>query len=538
MASTYLSKLTREQRDKLLKDLLEIQSGNCFICGDPIDLGNHEGQIDIDHVEPISTGGKDVVENFAATHQSCNRSKQSSNLEIARRLKKFEKHTLELQEDNRHPNLGTVLSLYDGGKYKLNFKLVNGSLQYSFPHVGQNQVVTSPIYEDELSGFRYTFMNIPKEYLHHDDKINPRSIGRNLKKLVEEFHKKLPQLHVALAWIESNKSSKVKVFDGQHKAAAQILLGAKWLPVRIFVDPDKDRLLTANTHAGTTLRQVAFDKSVQHGLGSSLLLDRMRRYQTDLELDEDQDYSEQDLVNHFAGEKAEIRRYVRDWCKNSVTNHNENKLRDYIEYGGRKTDMPLSFSTVEKTFYSYFIYKEMLNTPFNYKMEEGENPRTLETENLVRLMSIIASAIYIDKFDLSRGTKRIEYDVQHGNEVANDHLRAFRMAKEELLHNWLRYVKQVVQSYFITLGKPFNEQKLFQYLIPADCWTNVEKFVKSLSRMSFWVNHDLSLSVFGTKQRYNYWETIFETGSSPDGTRVLPRGLDFMDMIKGEEDAF
>lgn len=131
--------------------------------------------------------------------------------------------------------------------------------------------------KDELSGFHSAFVNLPIEYLYHDDHINPRAIGKNLKKLVEEFHKRLPQLHVALAWVNTTNgnTANIQVFDGQHKAAAQILLGVRILLVRVFINPDTDVLLTANTHAGTTLRQVAFDKSVQRGLGSSLLADRM-----------------------------------------------------------------------------------------------------------------------------------------------------------------------------------------------------------------------------------------------------------------------
>src|SRR6266480_1972829 len=68
------------------------------------------------------------------------------------------------------------------------------------------------------------------------------------------------------------------------------------LPVRIFVDPDFDLLLTANTNAGTTLRQVAFDKSVQRRLGSSILLDRIKRYREERGLNTDfEDFSEKEL---------------------------------------------------------------------------------------------------------------------------------------------------------------------------------------------------------------------------------------------------
>ncbi len=77
----------------------------------------------------------------------------------------------------------------------------------------------------------------------------------------------------------SDHRARVQIFDGQHKAAAQVLLGVRRLPVRVFVNPDLDILLTTNTNAGTTLRQVAFDLSVQRYLGSEIYADRIRRYQ-------------------------------------------------------------------------------------------------------------------------------------------------------------------------------------------------------------------------------------------------------------------
>jgi len=48
----------------------------------------------------------------------------------------------------------------------------------------------------------YFFTVMPIEAIHHDDRINPRAIGPNLRGLIEEFHKGRPQLHVALGWIE------------------------------------------------------------------------------------------------------------------------------------------------------------------------------------------------------------------------------------------------------------------------------------------------------------------------------------------------
>lgn len=539
MGSLYLSRLSEEKRQTLIKDLLKIQANNCFICGKAIDLAVHRNHIDIDHVEPTKVGGKDGPENFAVTHDSCNRAKQASDLRVARILASFDRITESIKSEDRSPNLGDVLSEYEGGKYPLQVTVDGNTLKTSFPHLGRNDILSFPIYEDKISTFRYSFLNLPIQYLHHDNHINPREIGNNLKKLLEEFHRKLPQLHIALGWIDtSQKDPKVYIFDGQHKTAAQNLLGVHDLPIRVFINPNTDILLTANTHAGTTLRQVAFDKSVQRNLGSSLLADRMDRYRRECSrVEGDESFSERDLVNHFKGENREMKRYIIDWIRNSITRDPDNKLRDYIEYGGRGTEMPLSYSTVEKTFYSFFVHGDLLATPFNYKFEEGMNPRQLEIKQIVRLMNVIAEKIYIGMFEHSLGTGRIESTIKKGKRIPELHLRAFRMAKEEVLYNWLRYIRQIVQNYFITTGKPIDEKKLFQYLIPDACWDNIENFVDALRKCPLWVNKDLSLSVFGGKRNNDYWQEIFETGRSPDGVDVMPSGIDLMEMIKPRGDA-
>ena len=535
MPSLYLNRLSPDQRDDLKKSLLNGQHGNCFICGKLIDPSLHGDNIDIDHVEPISVGGRDGPENFAVAHDSCNRTKQASDLRVARILAFYQDLVSGIEEENRSPNLGDVLSKRGGSKYDLPVAVDGRCLKISFPQIGENEIVACPVYEDELSGFRYSFLHVPIEYLYHDDHINPRAIGSNLRKLVEEFHKKLPQLHVSLGWIDTSKGNRtpLKIFDGQHKAAAQVLLGARRLPVRVFIDPDTDVLLTANTHAGTTLRQVAFDKSVQRSLGSSLLADRMDRYRRDLgKDDEDESFSERDLVNHFKGESREMKRYVIDRIRDSVTGYADNQLRDYIDYGGRGTERPLSYSTIDKTFYSFFIGGDLLTTPFNHRAEEGLNPRELEIVQIVRLMNIIAKIIFVGKFDHSRGTRRIENDIVKGKDMPEPHLRAFRMAKEEVTYNWLRYIRQIVHFYFINLGNPIDERKLFQYPIPDQCWDNIENFVDALARLSLWTNRDLAGSVFGGKRNYDYWQAIFESGRATDGTSVMPNGINIIEMVQ------
>ncbi len=224
------------------------------------------------------------------------------------------------------------------------------------------------------------------------------------------------------------------------------MLGAKAMPVRVFIDPNPDTLITANTNAGTTLKQVAFDKSVQRHLGSTLFWDRVERYRAETNRREDDlGFSERDLVTYFKGQSREMKRYILDAVRDGVTSSADNKLRDFIDYGGRGKERPLSYSSIDKTFYSFFVYQEVLTTPLNYGVETGENPRELEMTQIIKLMNLIAEEVYIGKFDPEIGTDKIESRLQKGENFAHNHLRAFRMSKEEVLYNWLRYIQQIAK---------------------------------------------------------------------------------------------
>lgn len=510
------------------------QKGACFICEASMDLTLHAGSLDIDHVVPTKGGGSDGPENFALTHASCNRSKQASDLQVARVLAQFSQIKAGVATEDRAANLNDVFQAYGGAKFGLTVEIQDGLARFSLPEVGRNEIQEAAIYEDELGDLRYFFAKLPIEYLHHDDRINPRGIGSNLAGLVEEFHRHFPQLHVALGWISATpQQTRVRIFDGQHKAAAQVLLGVKALPVRIFIDPDPDRLLTANTHAGTTLRQVAFDKSVQRLLGSSLFDDRLSRFRKERGLaEDDESFSERDLVQYFRLESREMKRYVLDATRAAITHHSDNQLKHYVEFGGKAQEKPLSYSTLEKTFLSFFIYPDLLETSINYRLEEGLNPRVLEISQVVQIMNVVANEIYVGKYELEIGAKRIEYRVQKGELVPESHLRAHRLSREEILYVWLGYVRQIIQLFFTMAGPPFDEKKLFQYPFPEALWDRIRSYVSNLALLPVWVNRDLSQTVFGGKQNYDFWKTIFETGKSPQGQQVLAEPINLMKMME------
>ena len=534
--SDYLAGLSGDDRSALQSRLHERQGGNCFICDRVIDLTLH--QTHVDHVVPLSEDGADDEHNFALTHSSCNQTKGASSLRLARCMAEFE--TLQqqaLEAGERGANLGHLLAKYGGGNAPLQLEESAHTIRFVLSIAGDETIHRVPLYRDPLSDSSYFFALLPLEYIHHDDRINPRSIGSNLRRLIEEFLRRRPQLHVGLAWWSPGEdgTGKVKMFDGQHKAASQILIGARKLPVRVFVRPDLNVLLQTNTNAGDKLRQVAFDTAVLRHLGSTLYAERVQQYQQSKGLqDDDYSFSEKDLVAFFRGERREVQKYIVDWVRDSVNYHPDNRLKEYVEWAGRKGDRPLAYSTVEKTFFAEFLYKYALDKPIALGMDRGDNPRILEQEQLVRMMNLYADIFCVAKWDPDLGGRRLEARVRAGKEVIGEaHLRAWRATREEVLSTILKHVRLVIEHYYAFTGQMIAKDRLMQDRLPEAVWDRISSFLERLAGLPAWVDKHLSNTVFGAKQNRDFWMTVFSTGKSPDGLQVFTKPIDVIEMMQG-----
>ena len=272
-------------------------------------------------------------------------------------------------------------------------------------------------------------------------------------------------------------------------------------------------------------------------LNNTLYLERVKKYQIDHSLSEDDfSFSETQLCDYFKGEN--IKKYIIDALKSSITNSPDNKLKDFIDFEGKGKALPMSHSAFDKTMLSRFIdSKKILNTPLNYKTEDGRNPRELEIAQISKLMSLIAEVFYIGSFKPEVGVHKIEQRIieKKDSEISDQHLSAYRISKEEIIYAWLPYLINVIKTYLLINAIKYDESSLFQTEFPDQLWKNIRNFLKSLYSLPLWKDRSMASSHFSGKKNSDFWKTIFETGKTPDGVQVLLQGLNHNEMIKSEE---
>src|SRR5207249_4695046 len=143
-----------------------------------------------------------------------------------------------------------------------------------------------------------------------------------------------------------------------------------------------------------------------------------------------------------------VLRYVVDAVRDRVTYNKDNRLMEFVEWAGKAGDKPLAYSALERTFFKEFLYKNALSSAIGEGVDRGDNPRVLERDQLVRLMSLFADVFFVGQWDPERGGRKLENRLQKGDPIPEGHLRAWRVAREEILGNILIWVRLVIENYY------------------------------------------------------------------------------------------
>jgi hypothetical protein len=322
------------------------------------------------------------------------------------------------------------------------------------------------LYKCPSTGWRYFYALIPVKYLMNDKDLQPRALRQQSMWGLYRHFQRNTQLAPSICRFE--RKGPLLLFDGQHKAAAQIWAGRKAIECKVYIEPDSKQLKETNLEAHQSYRQMTFYS-----------YELMKKY-ADICGEDWTDYaalegrkSEQGFVEFLvsvkkmsaAKAKGEVARAIH-W---RILNDPANKLGDFISEKTRARRQPLTYYRIQKT-----VFRHLLSpVPNAVEFQSDDDFRETEERNLVRLMTIIAEEGLIGRWDPDK------------NDAV--HQRTERVFSAGAIRAWVRILRDVLNAHLqLYLKGPDEVSRVLYRTLSEDQFVLMRKFVRRMYAHSVW----------------------------------------------------
>jgi len=516
--ATAFDKLSKDEREETINRILKKQDYLSYISQQKIDLKIHK--IDVDHIISLDRKGLDNESNWGVVIDTENKSKGTRDLQLMRYLYRFRQHSENYLNQKRDFNLGDALNEFfpKREKIKVEFNEERNRIIISYNNGIENKSVEYFLLEDSIDKKIKSFVGmIPFKIVNHDSTINPRSIV-DLEPLIEEFYNLNPQLFPSLALLEIdvNGWGTINIFDGQHKAAAQLYNRSQNLFLRVFVNADKAKIKKTNLRAHTVVAQIHFPQLISDKVGHDLYKIEFEPFidKVDLERESEHSFIKQVEIND------EFKKYQNNYYRyNSLINNDDERhiILNYVEtISSRSKKYPISYDTLSKTF-----FKLIYNKPSELNLKKSLYYRKLELHNLRIIMQLFVEEVLNKKFDFEIGIFKLEEKLNvDSDSISNNHLVAYRICRQSAFIIWIAELKKAIA--LLLRSRQKYEDNHWGYSQPL--WANLDEndfrtirnMIKVICMHNIWItkeNRELLRALGSTKQ--GDWMELLTNGKLP-----------------------
>jgi hypothetical protein len=454
----------RQITDAEKQNVLDRQGLRCFIDNHPV---VEAAELEFDHVHPYVEGGPSTPANIAAVCKKHNREKGALTLSEYR-------DRLDLRaffEGATKRRLDDLLSarLRDGGFGRaLSSDVEDGSIRLYFDGASPETV---PLYTCPSTGERYFYALIPVNHLRNDVDLQPRALE---PERLWELYRHL-RTHTQLApGVGRLIGTQALLFDGQHKAAAQVWAGRSRVECKIYLDPDVRKLKETNLTAHDKLRQMPFYTSTLLEKYADLAHEDWQVF-----LETQGPKTEAAFVTFMRSRtgltKAAAVKRIRSVIYRDILDHPENKLREYIAEENRGRANPLTTNRLEKTFFAEFIAPPPLDDEF----ETDSWHRDEERDNIVFLFSVLVDRALDGRWNPELGDAA--------------HKKVARLFSAGALRAWVAFLHDAVAPALHLFQAEERRRILYRPLEPSDREV-IDTLVERLLSHKVWEDPDPELN--------------------------------------------
>lgn len=458
--------LTSEEKEELLR-----KNKNCYICLQSLE-GYTKEEIQFDHIYNYADGYPQELSNFSPVHASKNPKKLNCHKD------KGKKSPYDYREELRiKSKLDKITGLKD---------LCSNPIQsiYSIPEDKNTISIngeTLPLYNQRIKGTDnyYFFYEAETKFLENDDKIQLRPLEPKILPLIFNL-KEAVQLLPSLGRLDQ-ESKTIKIFDGQHKAVAQIIGNNRdKIMCIVFVHPDIDKLRIVIYQAHTDFVQQRYKKSHIDAKLADIYKQKIIAFREKVG-DPNASYSEEDILNGES--KANITKFMLSSIIQEIQQE-RSFIRDYAaESRSAQKKHPVLWQSLER------IIKNFCNLePVNDLSDSEKNYRSDEVENICFILDQIEEYSIRNKWDPE-------------NPESESHLLSRTYYYRTAFNNWIDVLQEALKfSLEQKYGKKIYNAICYQEKFSPEVRSRFSNIIKKLFDHPLWVKKEIQNEIATTNQ--------------------------------------
>lgn len=463
----------------------------CFVDNEPID---DENVIQFDHIDPFVKSEDSSLDNIAPVCKNHNLAKKDMSLSEYRDKLLIEKLFKEKEDLGKQLKLNDVLS----ARYNLNFGFIvkykidaetdEVEIKYFIDNnqINPPAIKKYPIFVCPITNMKFFYAQIPVLNIINDGKeesdieLQPRPL------IIDHFwnlyrHLRVnTQLQPSICRIEGDNP--VFVFDGQHKAAAKIWAGAKYLDTKIFIEPDVIKLMKTNLVAHDKLKQLRFYSSILADKLSQIYGVNWQKYIETADRKSEKGFCNFIKYSETSTDENPIKQ-IEAFIVESILKHDDNTFHPYIAPENKTgKQYAISRDSLKKYYFRYFI----TSPPLDIEIDSKDDFRNHEIENNVHLLNILAEKTLIGKWNPDSNS--------------DEHKKAERIYRNGAIMGWFPILRNVIFNKLDLVNLNERDRILFRN-IPPEKWDLIGKFIEKMFSHKIWVDRDPSIDItFGNKK--------------------------------------
>ncbi len=325
-----------------------------------------------------------------------------------------------------------------------------------------NEITCTNLLKCPATGFKYFYASIPIGLISNDESLQPRPL--EIDRLWALYRHLLVNSQLTPSVCRLTDSN-IFLFDGQHKAAAQIWAGRDMLDCKIYIEPDIKNLKETNLIAHDNLRQMPFFTSILINKWASIFEEEWKEY-----MDQAGFKSEEDFITFLVKKgrkRAQAVSMIENNIYDSIIEDKNNLMINYIGDYNKKLKSPLTVTRLKQAIFKKFIAPP----PLDIEIEESDRLRESERKNIIRLLNLITEYSLNDIWDPENND---------GNHKISE-----RIYLSGAFKAWAGILKDTIAA-ILEIFDENDKKELFLRKISTKNWEDIENSISFLFNRRVW----------------------------------------------------